>query len=135
MSTKLPVIPASFSTADGSACAVLDASHLIEDPRFDAECFAKLARAGFAGVAVGHVLMDHFVSRRGDPEAMKVLERSCAIGGSVKGRILSGDFVRLVVSNRPDVYREFSDSYSDDPVLGGYCSRQVDFPTIGPPSV
>lgn len=134
MSSKLPVVPASFSTSDGSACAVLDASRLIEDPLFDADCFAKLARDGFSGIAVGHVLMDHFVSRRGDKDAMKVLERSCATGGSVKGRILSGDFVRLVVSSRPDVYEAFSASYSDDPVLGGYCSRRVEPSAIMPPT-
>lgn len=134
MSTKLPVVPASFSTSDGSACAVLDASRLIEDPLFDADCFAKLAREGFSGIAVGHVLMDHFVSRRGDPAAMKVLERSCAGGGSLKGRILSGDFVRLVVTNRPEVYEAFSQTYSDDPELSSYCSRRVDVDSIVPPS-
>ncbi len=134
MTTKLPVVPASFSTSDGSACAVLDASRLIEDPLFDAECFAKLARDGFSGIAVGHVLMDHFVSRRGDPDAMKVLERSCTGGGSVRGRILSGDFVRLVVASRPDVYEAFSESYSDDPVLAGYCSRRIETASIAPPS-
>jgi hypothetical protein len=134
MSMKLPVVPASFSTSDGSVCAVLDASRLIEDPLFDAECFAKLARDGFSGVAVGHVLMDHFVSRRGDPNAMKVLERSCAGGGGVRGRILSGDFVRLVVSSRPEVYEAFSSSYANDPELAGYCSRRAETASILPPS-
>lgn len=134
MSTKLPVVPASFSTSDGSVCAVLDASRLIEDPLFDAECFAKLAREGFSGIAVGHVLMDHFVSRRGDPGAMKVLERSCSGGGGVRGRILSGDFVRLVVSSRPDVYEEFSQTYSNDPALSGYTSRRFETASITPPA-
>lgn len=134
MSTKLPVVPASFSTADGSACAVLDASGLVEDPLFDADCLAKLARGGFSGIAVGHVLMDHFVSRRGDPSAMKVLERSCQGGVGVKGRILSGDFMRLVVSNRPEIYEAFSEAYSDDPALSGYCSRRMEARSIAPPS-
>jgi hypothetical protein len=134
MSAKLPVVPASFSTADGSACAVLDASVLIEDPLFDADTFAKLARDGFAGLAVGHVLMDHFVSRRGDEQATRVLAKSCESGGSVRGRILSGDFVRLVVLNRPDVYEAFSQAYSDDPVLSAYCAPRPPLSAINPPT-
>ncbi|MDE4914307.1 hypothetical protein PQI07_26925 [Methylobacterium sp. 092160098-2] len=134
MNARLPVVPASFSTADGSACAVLDASALIEDPLFDADCFAKLARDGFSGMAVGHVLMDHFVSRRGDEGATRVLAKSCESGGGVRGRILSGDFIRLVVRNRPDVYEAFSEAYSDDPVLGSYCAHRPELSTITPPT-
>lgn len=119
----LPVVPASISTADGAACAVLDASSLVHDPGFDADRLAVLARDGFAGRAVALVLMDHFVSRLGDDAALKVVERSCQDGSVLRGRILSGDFVRLVASTRPDVYADFSRTYMDDPAIGGWCSR------------
>jgi hypothetical protein len=134
MNARLPVVPASFSTADGSVCAVLDASALIEDPLFDADCFAKLVRDGFSGIAVGHVLMDHFVSRRGDAGATRVLAKSCENGGGVRGRILSGDFVRLVVRSRPDVFEAFSEAYAGDPVLGAYCAHRAELSTITPPT-
>lgn len=121
----LPVVPASLSTGDGAACAVLDASLLVNDPAFDADRMAVLARDKFEGRAVAHVLMDHFVSRRGDVHAMKVVEQSCLDRSGLKGRILSGDFVRLVAAARPEVYADFSRTYLDDPDLGAWCSRSA----------
>lgn len=130
----LPVVPASISTADGAACAVLDASSLLNDPGFDANLIAVLARDGFAGGAVARVLMDHFVSRRGDEDALRVVQTSCQEGSALKGRILSGDFVRLVATTRPEVYADFSRTYLDDPQIGTWCSHSVAAAVSGSPA-
>ena len=70
----------------------------------------------------------------GDAGATRVLAKSCENGEGVRGRILSGDFVRLVVRNRPDVFEAFSEAYADDPVLGAYCAHRPELSTISPPT-